>query len=312
MKMMRAVRASGMVFVALTALSMAALAQQDGWQLKLGVSYRSFGDVDFSGFELRNFGIIDPADGNLGIQDYSNETFADIDEPAVFGTDHARYPGGDSSVSSSDSWAPVLGVERVVGARNGWVFSVVANLQYFNVDVSGGASADSDDAGNFETFRYMHQAVPPPGGISPDPLAGPFDGLSDGTSVAVTADFEMDLFVLDLGVKAAYPFDHGLSIFGAVGPTLSICLIDTERTESAEWNDFTNVRREYSNREKNDTTAVRIGAYASIGASLRLGERLAVAAEARYDEVFGSDPGTSIAKIDLSGASGIVKLMLSF
>jgi len=303
----------------LAAMPLLTVAQESGWRMGVGASYRDFGDVDFESFTSPNYDNTDPAAGPLGLQGYTigglvaaGVVIPDFPTEVPFNADHASFVGGDGSVGSSDSWAPVITFEQVPNAEDGIAVTLVSNLQFYQVDVD----TDNDPAA-LDIHNYQHKAtrigtVPT---IAPNPSSGENAGPSTGTNVTVESDFEMDLFVIDVGLKASMDVCSGFSIYGAVGPTLNIADIETAQSLEATFFGPANLPGNPGNmraEEDDDELDFAIGGYISLGGVIQIDERWAIGAEARYDALFGSDPGTSQAEIELDGLSGQLKVLFSF
>lgn len=287
-------------------LSLPALAgEQQDWQFSFGVSYRAFDDVDLDTFSFRNSGTLDPAVGPLGIQGFTDATFAAIAAPQAFSVSHVQFSGEDGDVSGSDSFAPVITAEKIYSQKEGVTYSLIANLQYYMMDVSG-------DGNSIDAVNYSYIALPAPAGIAPAPLGGPFAGLAAGDSVSASVDFEMDLLVLDLGVKASKMFGEKCNGYISGGPTLNLSMIDTSVSESASWTPVTAADTgSYSSSADDDETGLNVGLYAAVGTKMAISETVRCTAEIRYDIVAGT-PGTDQAELDLDSFSAQLKLIWDF
>ncbi len=283
---------------------------ENQWRLSVGTSYRGFDEVEFESTNFGNSGNVTPANGPLGIQGFTDATFAGILPPfTAFNTDHAVYNGSDSAIDPEDRWAPVVGLERHLHYLCGWNYNLVINLQYYNVDMSAAST-------NFTAVNYTHLALPAPGGIIPAPTGGPFNGFQAGTTAIADNEFKMDLLVLDLGIKASRQIiNEKMHCSIAGGPSLNFADFKTSRTLSATWTSDPAIpgdTGEASYTEDDDDTNLRVGAYLSMGVQYDLTDRWSVGAEGRYDKLFGGNPGTDLAEIDLDGFSGQLKVFYRF
>ncbi len=302
--------------IMLVSFPMVLSAEEQFWRISAGAVYRGFDDVEFSGFQFRNFGQIDPAEQPLGIQGYTDSSFDNIARPFIFSVDHARYHGGEASIDSSDSWGPVISLERTVLREEDFSLAIAANIQYFSFNANKSARADRHDTEGFEVFNYRYQAIP--GAIAPvysDRQSG--FASRNNTSISVRNEFDMDLYVFDIGLKGYYTPHHMVDLFVAAGPSLNYTDIETSQTQTASWTEHSPTppferRNSYRKHQSEDDTDWIFGAYFSLGGRLNFTRHIGLSVQARYDEAFGSDPGTSQASLDFSGFSGVLKLDYRF
>ena len=295
---------------------------QESWKLTLGASYRDFDDVSFKATPLMNFGNRVPADGPLGLQGYTDADFAGITVSIPsFPVDYTTYNGGNEDLDGSDSWSPVIGLERTFQTEGRWTFSWVGNAQYYQMDVTGSDSGNAADAGAFDAFHNFYSvplvpgttpAIPPvPNNLTPVP------GFSGGTMVTVENDMDMDLVVLDVGLKTGYEATHSITAFFELGPTLSYSDLQTSRSVTATWTPIppatgaTDPGLAVQNSD-DDESKLMLGGFISLGGDLKLTERLSASAKARYDVVFADDPTTDHASVDLDGLSGQLLIIYAF
>jgi opacity protein-like surface antigen len=278
------------------------------WRLQLGVAYRSFGDVELDGFKLRNYDSMYAEGGPFGIQNYS--VLPGLRDGSGVTADQVRYTGG--SDSADDSWAPVVGVRRELWRREALSLSLTASLAYYSTDAELSAAGSAGSPGHFRAshFNYLvaeGSVLAPP--INDDPLPG----FSPGTSAAVHLDrFSMDLLVLDAGLLGQYDVGRFYVTAGA-GPAFYWADTESEVVESGRWNAIpgTGDPGSYTLSRSASDTDTAVGFYASVGVGFRVIDRVAVEAEYRWDEVSGT-VGTSQAGLDLSGQTGMVKVVIGF
>jgi opacity protein-like surface antigen len=199
----------------------------------------------------------------------------------------------------------VLTIERVLGRTAEVEFSLASSLQYYSVSARAGAAGGLD--AHHYNYVVVNQAVLAP------PIGGPFDGLSPGTAaVSGTRKLAMDLYVFDLGGKAALATGW-FSLSCAAGPALYLSDAESRHNESGTWNLIpgTGDPGSYRLAERDSAQRACIGAFVSLGAGVRLTDSLALAVEYRYDAV-DRTAGTSSAAVDLDGQSCMLKLVYSF
>lgn len=327
--MSKSTKTSAFLMGGMAALSLTASAGD--WSVSVGASYRSFDSVSFHSLALPNY---NSENEPVGVQGYTIAGLGAVllpvnpnafDLPGFpFKADFATFNGSHDRVDSSDRWAPVIGVEKALPAflTERLSLSLVGNFQYYNVGLSQTLTADSTNNGHFTTYNESFTVVdfdgPPPAGLLPPvftPGVNPhLPGLTDGTSVYVKNRFDMDLFVLDFGIKAATKFDRcPVALYAAVGPTLNIASVDSSQTQGATWNSAVDGTPTSSVPRKRSESELDFlpGIYGAVGISYKITQHIGIAAEYRYDEVF-EDAGTSQAQLGLSGQSGQIKLIYEF
>ncbi len=292
------------------------LASAQEWKLGLGVSYRQFDDVEFNGAAVRNFNELRLLLRAGAALDYNPANLAAVvgDLPGGNGainvvegvTVTTSYFGADEGVSSCDQWSPVLTAEYLFMTRDRLSLSAVVNFQYFHVGVGGMSNLG---VSNTATLNQYFVAG---GNVSPLPLGAGVPYGDIATSGYASNSFSMDLYALDLGLKLAYSFDFALDLFVAAGPSFNLVDVDSKTSEWATYSAPGNPGGTFYSQERSDGgTDVLFGVYAAIGAQYWFNERWGVALEARYDEVFDK-VDTDLAELDLSGFSGLGKIIFRF
>lgn len=280
------------------------------WSLRLGVSYRDFDNIKFGDGEFRNFGQQE-GEGPFGVQNISSETaFPDF---GLLNADYVRYNGGGSGdFDDTDHLAPIIGFRYEFAPSGNWQWSIVGNFQYYNLESGNGASGSSEDPGDFTYAQYQHFVgfgiiFPIPEGDLPN------DPPEPGTTFSVRNKFDLNLYVLDLGVEGRANWDN-FHLSAAVGPTLTIADMDSSQTQSASWAaqgvDLLPAGS-YSEKIGDSETKIMPGVYGAVGATVDLSDRWSVGVEGRYDWV-SDNAGNGQADLDLSGFSGIVSVMFRF
>jgi len=121
------------------------------------------------------------------------------------------------------------------------------------------------------------------------------------------AKFSADLFVLDLGLKGDYSLCEDVSIFAAVGPTLTYA-----RMDSSTYSTFSsNGVKLASSKCVDDKDKCRFGYYVSGGAQYDFCENWALSAELRWDDAFGKLE-TKVAEQRLDSLGGVLKVIYNF
>jgi len=283
-----------------------AWAGESPWTLSLGASYREFEDVTFGTSEFRNWGQHNGA-GPYGVQ---NISAAPGNYPNNVILDEVRYDGGEGGLSSSDKLAPIIGLRYDLHQTGRVRLAIVGNFQYFRVDVGSDASGSADAPGDFTVNQYTHSVLPD-GTVLESDL--PPDFPESGTFFSVRNQFEMDLYVLDLGLEARTELGCSLNLFAACGPTLTFADAESSQSQSMRWKDQGPglVGDSHTQEDSDSSSEFLLGAYVALGVSFDLTESWSLALECRYDYVNG-DAGTDQAEIDLSGYGAIVSLRYQF
>lgn len=288
-----------------TLLALEALGKENNWHVQLGVSYRSFDDVEVGSFKLRNYNSMDKAGGPFGIQGYTR--LPGLQDGSGVTADQVRFRGGDAS--TDNVWAPVLGLQRDVWRQGGLSLRLTAGLAYYTVDTDMAASGA---AGKLAARHYNYllaegQVLAPP--INDEPLPG----FSPGTSARFQlSSFEMDLLAVDLGLRAQYDIKRFYAAAG-LGPALYWAETDSEAVESGSWNAIpaTGDPGSYRLGHRDSGSDTSVGLFVSLTAGVHVTKHVSVEIEYRLDEVSG-EVGTSQAELGLSGQSGQVKVVLDF
>lgn len=288
----------------LTAFGAGALCADHGLHLQLGAAYRTFGDVQVESVRLRNYDSMYTASVPLGIQGYSR--LPGLRDGSGVTADQVMYVGGEAS--TDNVWAPVLGVQKDLWRRGALSLRLTAGLAYYSVDAdlaaqSGGALA----AAHYNYLLADERVLAPP--INSAPLAG----FSPGTSAAFELSrFEMDLLVLDLGLRAQYDIQR-FYVAAGIGPAFYWARTDSTTVESGAWNAIpgTGDPGFYRQEDSDSDSDTAVGLYLSLSAGVHITPRIAAELEVRVDEVSGNT-GTSQAALDLSGQSGLVKVVFDF
>jgi opacity protein-like surface antigen len=286
----------------------AAWAGQSPWTLRLGMSYREFDDVSFSDSVFRNWGQANGA-GPWGVQNILTAPGNPIGDPVIL--DEVMGGGGSQEMDNDSRFAPILGLRYDLYQTGRIQLAVVGNFQYFRIGADGDASGSASAPGDFTDNQYQHYVLDLAGTLTPGaPLIGP---ALPGTAFAVHNQFDMDLYVLDIGLEARTELGCFVNVFLALGPTLTFADADSSQSQEASWQaQGPGLPAGSYEQESGDSSSdFLLGAYAALGLSFDLTESWSLAMECRYDYVHG-DAGTDQAEVDLSGYGGAVFLQYRF
>ena len=280
----------------------------EGLKLSIGPSYRNFRQVHFNNARTPAYqGFLDKQ-GNLhdyaGIKAYVDSqlgtagTRAALDPLAVT---VVKYDGGASRSHSGYGHEESIGFNLGLSA-NLWQdetlsLDAVTNFQYFSI--SSGAKGAFNGSSSAYTEYYFTGSVPAPD-TDPSDIIYNLRG-------SYRSRFDLDLFVFDAGLSLGYTACDNLTLYLAGGPTLSIA--DMESSSFAAVGDGNT--KLAARRDRKNEIEFEWGLYAALGAAYQFDETFGLAAEFRYDEAFGT-VGTRIAKQDLDGWGGMIKLLVSF
>jgi opacity protein-like surface antigen len=307
---MKLIRFSYLLFCALGLALVSAQAQtsasmqSDNWHIGLGISYRNFRKPKFKSTNVPNFtGLFNDADDPV-ILEYTPENLASYGEKYSGPVNIVHYTGG--SVSSTghygfeESLSPAIGFSLGLWQKDNIELNLVANLQYFSLD---SASRHNGFAGGDEytALMWVQFGVPNEDGGEYDPYN------TTHLSGSARTKFDMDLYVLDLGLSLNYIFQNGLQAYIAAGPSIS--LADMESSSSAAIAGLAHGSARNSARD-NDIDYI-FGVYASLGASYWITEQVGLSLELRYDEGF-NNASTKFVSQNLDAFGGVLKCLVRF
>lgn len=273
------------------------------WYFTAGVSFRNFdkpkfkvtGGGSFTDMLSLNGSLVEPTNDNLAAAVKSK-----LGAVRPTGVTRLTFASGSSSGATSEgsySFAEQLGgtigVFGAIWSEGNLDLGFVANLSFYELDsasrrLKGGSVS-------FDTYDYMVGWNDNRYTVNNVKMDATGD-VADASSVFSVgkSKFDMQLWVLDVGLNLGYSFDNGLRFFVAGGPTLSIADMESS------------CRGKHANE-----TEFNWGVYVSGGASYWFSESIGLAAEVRYDDGFGS-VGTRYVKQSLDTLGGNVKLMVRF
>jgi opacity protein-like surface antigen len=293
--------------VALVVQAGVAGAGESAWSLRLGASYRDFDDMSFEASGLRNWERSNSA-GPYGVQNITTAPGNPILAPVIL--DSVRWDGGSSSIDSSDKWSPVLGF-RYDLTRPCWArLALVGNAQYYRLGTDAGASGSAVSPNGFDVQQHQYFVTDTQGTLTPGAVL--VGGPMPGTGFSARNQFDMDLYVLDIGLEARATVSR-VNFSLAVGPTLTIADAESSQMEQATWASQGPglAAGGYSQDRSDSATDALLGVYGALGVSVDITPSWAIGLEYRYDYV-GDDAGTDQAEMDLSGSSGILSVTYRF
>ena len=307
------------VLITSAVVTTVACAQEGGIHLRTGVVYRDFDEVNFDDVDFMNWNG-QAGGGPFGIQ---NAQTADPTGTADYQTrpgasnanlDYVKWPSQDSRPSNTSRWGPSLGLAVDIYQTERMTIGISSHIQYYSIeagDKNKGNMASPDD---FIARQYNHQVrapglILPVGPMQPanDPVV-PFG--TDFSSFTVDNEFDLDLYVFDLGVEARSRLSWG-SLRVAAGPTLHIADAETTQKHRYTWYDAAGEHRQGPFTRSDEETKYLFGFYGAVSAAYDVTQSWAVAAEYRYDVVAG-DAGDDLSSLDLDSSSGQIKLIYTY
>ncbi len=269
------------------------------WSFKAGASYRNFRDARFTGVNTGNYiGLFQDSAANMG--DFSTEIKNYMGNDPV-PVNVVTYTGGTAESSGGYGFQESLGI--ILGTSIGiWQdgrlgLDFVANFQYFQLDSAASGSSGSE---------YTTNVYAAGGEVSYN------DVTQQSSYIGATSKtkFDLELYVIDLGLSLDYSFENGLGLYVATGPTLS--LADMESNSYAKlFNTAAGDSALAGSRGRANEHEFEWGWYAAAGASYWFSENVGLACELRYDEAFGT-VGTKYVVQDLDAWGGNLKLLFRF
>lgn len=290
----------GGLLLGLTAAAQDAATTEDssvnGLKLGVGLSYRNFHTVRLHGTSQRGtegYAIGAPAVAGL-YTDANQVTSSALSLPAYKMSSDGYSTHTHGKFGFGEQLSPVLSASSLVWQDDNFTVEAIANFQFFNMNTNQYAQA-TERFRYFETRWINNKAMM---GITADnQFATVINPKYSELAVARNdgkISFDLQLYVLDLGLKANYTFADNFDIFAAAGPSLSIADMESHSYAHSD----------------NDTEWI-LGFYASVGGNYMFTESLGLSLEARYDEAF-KHANTHYGNLNLDSWSTLAKLNFLF
>jgi len=283
--------------------------------LFLGVSYRKFDDFDFESKRMNGYdGFYLTDEGATAMRSYSSigsiGTNNSHNTPGQSGRyEYVRvvnidegYITSNGHIGNGEDHGLTFGYQHSLYSQNAFDIDLVASFQYFSVDTANRAS----NAHWFDGLSYdaiVWNGVPTQRGD----YGRIYDNAGELVSETYKADFEMNLYQLDLGAKLSYALGKGLEVNVAAGPTLGIA--DISSSSSATYRVSNALGESYHDHD--DGVDFIVGCYASAGVAYWFTDSICLAADIRYDKAF-QHVSTKYAEMDLDSWGGSLKLGYRF
>ena len=279
-------------------LSWAAELEFSEFRLTIGPFFRNFDEIEFKGSELANFNNATQAGGPFGVQGFVSPVNLPNGPVTV---DYMRASAADDSPDTGDSWGPMIGFEMMMVDNIDSIVNLVGNFQFFSVQVNENSSTDG--------FSLNHQVINttilPVSQNQLDNNKLPLSG-----SGVVDNDFDLELYVFDLGVKTSFEMFDPFSFSVTAGPSLSIGDLDTEVSTTANVQGTTGTQTVSSRSNKSDVDII-FGLYFALEGAYRLSETFSLGLGYRYDWS-NQEAATSQASLDLATHGGYAKFIVDF
>lgn len=215
-----------------------------------------------------------------GVGGGSNVSYKDRGAMTETVTVVSNGSSGRMDVETMDSFGPVLSLEYGIWQKDAITLSVVGGFHYYCLDNSRHMNG---------LYTETHSFTP----VNNPQFGSVVGGVSSLNSV-FSAKMEMNLYILDLGLKAGYDFSESFGLFAALGPTLT----------------FADTESKVDGRHDSDEDFI-FGLYAAAGAAYWFNEKIGVSCEVRYDAAFEKVETKDIRQ-DLDGFGGALKLLIAF
>jgi len=277
------------------------------WHLNVGLSYRSFKDPKFKSAKSPSataaYFTSDVALNAEPLNEFFSQTIPSPNFVNIIQNDGgSSYSHGD--YGDGESLGFILGAEYTLWGQDGFTLSLAGNFQYFELDSAskGGWFNSTETTSTYGTYALERGVVPTPGmGLTPEPLDGPFSSnVLNGYS---RTEFDMDLYIFDLGASLAYEFECGLSLKAAVGPTLTLADMNSKSVSTIDFGGTT--------KDTDDDFEVNYGYYLSCGVAYWFNEKYGLSLDVRYDKGFGG-VGTKYVSQNLDAWGGSLKFLCRF
>ncbi len=187
---------------------------------------------------------------------------------------------GKLDVETIDCFGPVLSLECGIWQKDALTLSLIGDFQYFWLNNSRRINGVSMESHSFVSVSH--------------PEFGPAQGAVYSFGDRFKAKTDMDLYILDLGLKASYDFSESFGLFAVFGPTVT----------------FADTESKVDGRHDSDEDFI-FGLYAGAGAAYWFTEKVGLSCEIRYDAAFEKVETKDI-KQDLDGLGGALKLLIAF
>ena len=183
-------------------------------------------------------------------------------------------------VEGMDCFGPVLSLEYGIWRKDAMTLSLVGGVQYYHLDNSCHISSLTTETHSFTPVG--------------NPEFGSVVGDVSRRGGVFKAKMDMDLYILDVAVKAGYDVSESFGLFAAFGPTMT----------------FADTESKVDGRHDSDEDFI-FGLYAGAGVAWWFTEKVGLSCEVRYDAAF-EKAETRDVKQELDGFGGALKLLIAF
>ena len=187
---------------------------------------------------------------------------------------------GKMGVEAIDCFGPVLSLEYGIWQKDAITLSLIGEFQYYWLNNSRHINGRSTETHSYTSVNH--------------PEFGPTPSEVYTFGDRFKAKVDMDLYILDIGLKSSYDFSESFGIFAAVGPTLT----------------FADTESKVDGRHDSDEDFI-FGVYAGVGMTYWFNEKVGISCEVRYDAAFEKVETKDI-KQDINGFGGALKLLIAF
>ncbi len=296
----------------------------DGWRASLGISYRSFGDMDLKPFEFTpgQDRFINGSVTEMGAGMYRYGVVDSVRQVDNINRDLVEYQTASmTKYETGIKEAPGMILEFSREMRRTETVSWHLNLSLataFVDDVSTIGAQTSAFRFDIAPQKWPEAQGQPGGGPDPAVTTQTFFNTYNKAvlptpmsevNARVSYEFDCSMYTLGAGISAEKDIGDFRCNLGT-GPTLSFVSSDITRRAQASWADDGTTFYDSGNESTTDH-AVQPGVYAEAGIAWQVSQTLSLAFSGRYDWI-PEDLDTAFADFELSGYTGSFLLSYSF
>lgn len=296
----------------------------NGWRASMGISYRSFGDMELKPFELTpgQDRFINGSVTDMGAGMYRYDVVDSVRQVDNINRDLIEYQTASMTKNNAEikeALGMILEFSREMRRTEtvSWhlnlslatafvddVSTIGAQTSAFRFDIApeqwpdapGMPGGGPDPAVTSQTFFNVYNKA-----VIPTPTSE--------VNARVSYDFDCSMYTLGAGISAEKDIGDFRCNLGT-GPTLSFVSSDITRRAHASWADNGATFFDSGNESTTDR-AVHPGMYAEAGIAWQVNHSLSLAFSGRYDWI-PENLDTAFADFELSGCTGAILLSYSF
>lgn len=281
-------------------------------QLGVGVSYRNFHSVRLKGISQNSLMVFgsegtDPRNmmewNSANVRNYVSGNPVPVPRGTGYMPVKAEIQysdgfslGGHGSWGTLESMAPVVSLGCDLYQNDSLTVGFISNLQFYNMDTATTAGGRSNNGYTVRTWIFWNDDSDGGWGRirNDERMPGYYSENASALISTGRTKFDLQMWEIDLGLKAAYTMTSGLDLYLAAGPSLS----------------YADMESSSGGRHDNDLDYI-FGFYAAIGSSYWFNESYGLSFDVRYDEAF-KHADTKYANMNLDSWSAMLKFLILF